>query len=194
MSRLVAVSNRINIPGNAASAGGLAVGLLSALRQSGGVWFGWNGKSTDTPAAEPESIEKEGIRYVTIELPAAQFDLYYNGFCNSTLWPLHHYFLGAFRYDADEFEAYLEINRGFASALKPLIQADDTVWIHDYQLIPLASQLRAQGVQARIGYGCCRCTPSWCATCASTTWSASRRPRTWKASIRQSTTCFATRP
>ena len=152
MSRLVAVSNRITVPGNAASAGGLAVGLLSALRQSGGVWFGWSGKSSETPAAEPESIEKEGIRYVTIELPSAQFDLYYNGFCNSTLWPLHHYFLGAFRYDATEFEAYMEINRSFATALARLIEPDDTVWIHDYQLIPLASQLRAQGVQARLGF------------------------------------------
>ena len=152
MSRLVAVSNRITVPGNTASAGGLAVGLLAALRQSGGVWFGWSGKTSDSPAAEPESIEKEGIRYVTIELPTAQFDLYYNGFCNSTLWPLHHYFLGAFRYDALEFEAYMEINRSFANSLKPLLQPDDTVWVHDYQLIPLASQLRAQGVQTRVGF------------------------------------------
>jgi trehalose 6-phosphate synthase len=152
VSRLVAVSNRITVPGNTASAGGLAVGLLAALRQSGGVWFGWSGKTTDAPAAEPESIEKEGIRYITIELPTAQFDLYYNGFCNSTLWPLHHYFLGAFRYDALEFEAYMEINRSFANSLKPLLQPDDTVWVHDYQLMPLASQLRAQGVQTRLGF------------------------------------------
>ncbi|HEV7985341.1 MAG TPA: trehalose-6-phosphate synthase [Steroidobacteraceae bacterium] len=152
MSRLLAVSNRITVPGTAASAGGLAVGLLSALRQSGGVWFGWSGKNSDSPAAEPESIEKEGVRYVTIDLPTAPFDLYYNGFCNSTLWPLHHYFLGAFRYDATEFEAYMEINRAFATALMRLIEPDDTVWIHDYQLIPLASQLRAQGVQARLGF------------------------------------------
>jgi trehalose 6-phosphate synthase len=152
VSRLVAVSNRITVPGNAASAGGLAVGLLSALRQSGGVWFGWSGKTSDAPAAEPEAIEKEGIRYITVDLPTATFDLYYDGFCNSTLWPLHHYFLGAFRYDADEFEAYTQINRSFANSLRPLIEPDDTVWIHDYQLIPLASQLRAQGVQARIGF------------------------------------------
>jgi trehalose 6-phosphate synthase len=152
VSRLVAVSNRITIPGQASSAGGLAVGLLSALRQSGGVWFGWSGTTSDTPAAEPESIEKEGIRYVTIELPTRQFELYYNGFCNSTLWPLHHYFLGAFRYDAGEFEAYLAINRMFASALIKFIEPGDTIWIHDYQLMPLAAMLRAQGVQARIGF------------------------------------------
>ncbi len=152
MSRLVAVSNRIAIPGNAGPPGGLAVGLLSALRQSGGVWFGWSGTTSDAPAAEPESIEKEGIRYVTIELPTREFELYYNGFCNSTLWPLHHYFPGAFRYDAGEFEAYLAINRMFAAALAKFIEPGDTIWIHDYQLMPLAAMLRAQGVQARIGF------------------------------------------
>ena len=152
MSRLVAVSNRITIPGQASSAGGLAVGLLSALRQSGGVWFGWSGSTSDPPAAEPESLEKEGVRYVTIELPTREFELYYNGFCNSTLWPLHHYFLGAFRYDAAEFEAYLAINRMFAAALTKFIEPGDTIWIHDYQLMPLAAMLRAQGVQARIGF------------------------------------------
>jgi len=152
VSRLVAVSNRIAVPGNAGPPGGLAVGLLSALRQSGGVWFGWSGSTSDAPAAEPESIEKEGIRYVTIELPTREFERYYNGFCNSTLWPLHHYFPGAFRYDAAEFEAYLAINRLFAAALTKFIEPGDTIWIHDYQLMPLGAMLRAQGVQARIGF------------------------------------------
>ena len=152
MSRLVVVSNRLTVPGHATSPGGLAVGLLSALRQAGGVWFGWSGTTAEKPAAEPESIEKEGIRYITLELPTAQFELYYNGFCNSTLWPLHHYFLGAFRYDAAEFEAYMGINRLFAAALARLLEPEDTVWIHDYQLMPLAALLRAQGVTARLGF------------------------------------------
>ena len=152
MSRLLAVSNRVAVPGSASSAGGLAVGLQSALGQHGGIWFGWSGKTSEQPAAEPESIEKEGIRYVTVELPTAAFDLYYDGFCNSTLWPLHHYFVGAFRYDVREFEAYLDINSAFAKALKPLIEPDDTIWVHDYQLMPLAAQLRAQGVQERLGF------------------------------------------
>jgi trehalose 6-phosphate synthase len=152
VSRLVAVSNRVTIPGHAVSPGGLAVGLLSALRQSGGLWFGWSGSTRETPAAEPEIIEKEGVRYVTIELPPEQFQLYYDGFCNSTLWPLHHYFLGMFRYDAREFDAYMAINRAFAAALVRVIEPGDTIWIHDYQLMPLAGMLRALGVEARVGF------------------------------------------
>ncbi|MGA2562677.1 MAG: trehalose-6-phosphate synthase [Steroidobacteraceae bacterium] len=152
MSRLLVVSNRVTIPGYSASPGGLAVGVLAALRQSGGLWFGWSGTTREPPAPEPEIIEKEGIRFVTIELPTAQFELYYNGFCNSSLWPLHHYFLGAFRYDAREFEAYMDINRAFAAALVRQIAPGDSIWVHDYHLMPLAGLLRAQGVQARFGF------------------------------------------
>ena len=44
MSRLVVVSNRIALPDDKkSSAGGLAVGILGALRAAGGVWVGWGG-------------------------------------------------------------------------------------------------------------------------------------------------------
>ncbi len=152
MSRLVAVSNRLSIPGHNGSPGGLAVGLLSALRQAGGIWFGWSGTTSDAPVAEPQSIERDGIRFVTLELPRQQFELYYDGFCNSSLWPLHHYFPNAFRYDAAEYEAYVAINGMFASALMRLLEPDDAVWIHDYQMMPLGGLLRAQGARARLGF------------------------------------------
>ena len=45
MSRLIVISNRVSAGGGAA--GGLAVALSAALRQSGGIWFGWSGEQTD---------------------------------------------------------------------------------------------------------------------------------------------------
>ena len=50
MSRLVVVSNRVAVPGEN-RAGGLAVGLLAALKERGGLWFGWSGKTVRTAAA-----------------------------------------------------------------------------------------------------------------------------------------------
>jgi trehalose 6-phosphate synthase len=153
MARLIVVSNRIALPDQSAPAGGLAVGVLAALRgPDGGVWFGWSGKTQETPGPDPEIREKDGIRFVTIDLPTASFDKYYNGFCNGSLWPLHHYFPGAFRYDAAEFDAYMAVNRIFADALVELIEEGDVIWVHDYQLIPLGSLLRQAGVTARIGF------------------------------------------
>jgi len=150
--RLIIVSNRVTIPGYQVAPGGLAVGVLSALRQRGGVWVGWSGNQSEAPDTEPGIIEKEGIRFVTIDLPGSSFDAYYNGFCNATLWPLHHYFPGQFRYDSGEFEAYMGINRLFALAVAKQLQEDDVIWVHDYHLIPLAAQLRQLGVRARIGF------------------------------------------
>jgi trehalose 6-phosphate synthase len=150
--RLIVVSNRVTIPGHSVAPGGLAVGVLSALRQFGGVWVGWSGATRDEVEAPSQSLEKDGIRFVTIDLPAASFDAYYNGFCNGALWPICHYFPGQLRYDASEFDAYMGINRLFALTVAKLLQNEDIVWVHDYHLIPQAALLRQLGVTARIGF------------------------------------------
>jgi trehalose 6-phosphate synthase len=151
MARLIAVSNRVALPDQGAAAGGLAVGVLAALKQ-GGVWFGWSGKTTADPEKTPATQEQDGIEFATVDLPSDSFDAYYNGFCNSSLWPLHHYFTSTFRYDAAEFDAYLAINRFYAESLRKLIRRDDVIWIHDYQLIPLGRMLREAGIDNPIGF------------------------------------------
>ena len=152
MARLIVVSNRVALPDQSLSPGGLAVGVLAALQgPDGGIWFGWSGKTQEVPG-EPEIHEKDGIRFVTVDLPSANFDAYYNGFCNGSLWPLHHYFPGSFRYDPGEFAAYMTVNRYFAESLVKLVQVGDVIWVHDYQLIPLGSLLRQAGIDAQIGF------------------------------------------
>ncbi len=39
-----------------------------------------------------------------------------------------------------------------AQALSPLVEKEDTIWIHDYHLIPMAAELRARGVEGPIGF------------------------------------------
>ena len=52
MSRLVVVSNRVApITEGEPTSGGLAAGVLDALKQNGGIWFGWSGEITDAPAS-----------------------------------------------------------------------------------------------------------------------------------------------
>jgi trehalose 6-phosphate synthase len=153
MARLIVVSNRVALPDQVSPTGGLAVGVLAALMGAdGGIWFGWSGKTQEVPSSEPVEVERDGIRFITVDLPTASFDAYYDGFCNSSLWPLHHYFPGAFRYDAAEFQAYLDVNCHFAQLLSKLIKKDDLIWIHDYQLIPLGRMLRDAGIENRIGF------------------------------------------
>ena len=153
MTRLVNVSNRVALPsGSSNAAGGLAVGVLAALREHGGIWFGWNGRTVKGEPAGPQLTQDGNITYATIELSERSHELYYNGFANTSLWPVCHYLLGYFRYERREFDEYRRVNSLFARKLIPLLRPDDLIWVHDYHLIPLASELRRAGINNPIGF------------------------------------------
>ena len=153
MSRLVAISNRVALPDRRGDAqGGLATGLLSAMRRHGGLWFGWSGKLVEQPVMEPEILEEEGVSFATLPLTPREFDRYYLGFANSMLWPLCHSRLNLLRYREGDHRAYLEVNRRFARSLAPLLREDDLVWVHDYHFLPLGRELRRAGVRQPIGF------------------------------------------
>jgi len=151
--RLVIVSNRVAMPDkDGAAAGGLAVGVLAALRERGGIWFGWSGQLTQGEASNPNIVSQENIDYATIDLNDKDFEQYYNGYSNRVLWPVCHYLLSFVQYEAAEFEGYRRVNSVFARKLVSLLRPDDTIWVHDYHLIPLAAELRAAGVTNPIGF------------------------------------------
>ena len=151
MSRLVVVSNRVApIQEGEATAGGLAAGVLDALKIKGGLWFGWSGEVTEV--SEPRAQHTVGpITLYTINLARQDYDQYYRGFANGTLWPVLHYQIGLGHYEESEFRGYRRVNDFFAQALRPLLKPDDLIWIHDYQLLCMAESLRASGVTNRIG-------------------------------------------
>ncbi len=151
--RLIAVSNRVAMPKkNAAAAGGLAVGIQAALADQGGLWFGWNGKLTESDSSDADVVTRDGIDYATISLNERDYEQYYNGFSNRVLWPICHYLNSFILYESDDFEGYLRVNGIFARKLASLIQPDDVIWVHDYHLIPLAAELRAAGFKNPIGF------------------------------------------
>ncbi|GAB1594473.1 alpha,alpha-trehalose-phosphate synthase (UDP-forming) [Lysobacter sp. PAGU 2638] len=151
MSRLVVVSNRVALP-EESRAGGLAIALLDALREDGGVWFGWSGTVDPHASGRIHEQQDGNIRYVTMDLSTQDHADYYNGFANRTLWPLLHFRMDLVDYDRGTFAGYKRVNALFADKLAPLLRDDDLVWIHDYHLIPLARQLRERGVRCRIGF------------------------------------------
>ncbi|SEJ94922.1 trehalose 6-phosphate synthase [Paraburkholderia tropica] len=152
MGRLIVVSNRVApTQEGRPAAGGLAVGVLDALKETGGVWFGWSGETVAEPAAPV--IEQQGsVTYATVGLTRRDYDQYYKGFSNTTLWPTFHYRNDLARYERQEYGGYLRVNVTLARQLKPLIQPDDIIWVHDYHLIPFARCLRDLGVKNPIGF------------------------------------------
>ncbi|NJO37626.1 MAG: alpha,alpha-trehalose-phosphate synthase (UDP-forming) [Rhizobiales bacterium] len=163
MSRLIVVSNRVTpLSGaKAAAAGGLAVGLLATLRETGGIWFGWSGETPEQATTLPKVFRSGNVTYITLDLAERDFDDYYGGFANRTLWPLFHYRLDLSSFDRDWYNGYRRVNRLFAEQLFPYVRDDDLIWIHDYHLIPMAEELRRLGLKAKIGFFLHIPFPAW---------------------------------
>ncbi len=154
MGRLIAVSNRVSPPRDPGegSQGGLAMALSAALRKSDGLWFGWSGDITPEFTGQLKVERVHGVTVATVDLEEQDREEYYEGYANATLWPLFHYRIGLTDHDRAYDQGYRRVNERFAETLSHLIAPDDTIWVHDYHLIPLARALRARGVTNRIGF------------------------------------------
>lgn len=153
MSRLIIVSNRVApISEGGPAAGGLAVGVYDALKETGGMWFGWSGDVLSSGQPEIQLVERGPVTFATVGLVRRDYDQYYRGFSNATLWPAFHYRADLVQYDRHDFEGYCRVNAWLARQLVPLLRPDDVIWVHDYHLIPFAQALRAAGVGNRIGF------------------------------------------
>lgn len=154
MSRLIVISNRVSAATEASDGaqGGLAVALTSALRDCGGLWFGWSGEVTDTFTGQINFKRENGVTTATVDLEEQDVDEYYNGYANRTLWPLFHYRIDLAEYERDFAGGYQRANERFADTVRPLIEPADAVWVQDYHMLPLGDELRKRGCQNRIGF------------------------------------------
>jgi trehalose 6-phosphate synthase len=154
LPRVVLVSNRVVDLSKAAQAGGVAVVLADILRERDGLWFGWSGKIEDPAAQKPQQKVRgpASSQMATLNLSQQEYDEYYLGYSNSVIWPVFHNRLDLAKFDAGFYQRYVDVNERFARELEPLLKPDDTIWIHDYHLIPLAEALRRRGVENPIGF------------------------------------------
>ena len=91
------------------------------------------------------------ITLFTVDLSRRDYDEYYRGFANDTLWPTLHYQVGHGHFEWAEFAGYRRVNTLFAQALARLVRPDDLIWVHDYHLLCLAEALREAGLRNRMG-------------------------------------------
>jgi len=152
MSRLVIVSNRVPELTSKATAGGLAVALQAALEDRGGLWFGWSGRVSQHGPKSPAICSLGSFDLATIDLTKSEYEGYYKGYANRTLWPLFHNRLLLCDFNARSHQIYRGVNRHFARQLRNLLKPDDFIWAHDYHFIPLADELRRLGVENPMGY------------------------------------------
>ncbi|MBI5473059.1 MAG: bifunctional alpha,alpha-trehalose-phosphate synthase (UDP-forming)/trehalose-phosphatase [Ignavibacteriae bacterium] len=167
--RLIVVSNRL--PFNvkiedgtlqyAGSAGGVATGLASylaglhqranALREY--VWVGWPGATID--AAFEEQLKREAREQYNshpVFLTDEEMDQFYFGFCNSTIWPLFHYFPSYTAYQEKQWQQYRHVNEVFCKGVLEVLRPDDLVWVHDYHLMLLPRLLKQAMPSLQVGF------------------------------------------
>ncbi|MET4105447.1 bifunctional alpha,alpha-trehalose-phosphate synthase (UDP-forming)/trehalose-phosphatase [Hymenobacter sp. UYP22] len=161
MSRTLIVSNRLPTKGQRTaegltfqpSEGGLATGLGSIYQADGNVWVGWPGLSIEEPAEQAQVTEQlRQDSMAPVFLTEDEIRDFYEGFSNSTLWPTFHYFSQYATYEQVHWEAYVAVNEKFCRAVLELAGPDDTIWVHDYQLLLLPDMLRQQRPEATIGF------------------------------------------
>ncbi len=155
MSRIVLVSNRVADISKAAQAGGVVIAIADVLRARNGLWLGWSGKigeKSEELRTQPDISQSETATIATLPLSSREYKEYYLGYANGVLWPVFHTRLDLAQFEAGYYQRYLDVNKRFAKALQPLLRPDDTIWVHDYHMIPLGMELRNLGVENPIGF------------------------------------------
>lgn len=140
------------------SIGGLATGLANYTKNKKNKWIGWPGIASDELSERDrqrisEELAKDNC--YPVFLTQKQIDEFYNGYCNSILWPLFHDNEISEESLANEgrwWRSYQRINELFAETVFALSNVDDTIWVHDYQLLVLPAMLRQTRPYNRVGF------------------------------------------
>ncbi len=154
---LINVSNRLPVTVGETikkSSGGLVAALEGlSTEQFDLKWIGWPGSVVpEEKQAEVERILMKECGCVPIFLSEDEAAGHYEGFSNSSLWPLLHYMPNYMRYDPAWWEQYRSANQRFADKVLACAKPGDLVWVHDYQLMLVPAMLHEAMPELKTGF------------------------------------------
>ncbi len=163
MGKTIIISNRLPVQlqiSNGSitaipSVGGLATGMKSVHSGGDSLWIGWSGLTDEEiPKALSKDIDRALAEHGSskVGLTAEEVEGFYYGFSNRTVWPLFHYFLEYSEFELDSWNTYRSVNQKFADAILEKAGEDDTIWIHDYQLMLVPQMVREERPSVSIGF------------------------------------------
>lgn len=131
------------------SPGGLVAALSPVLQSEEGCWVGWPGVAD----AEMEPFHTDGgVLLHPVTLTQHDFESFYEGFCNATVWPLFHDLIVPPVYNREWWHSYRDVNERFAEEVVKVAAQGATVWVQDYQLMLLPGILRQRRPDLKIGF------------------------------------------
>ncbi len=153
---LVVVANRLPVQPSSVdsddgwkpSPGGLVSALTAVLQNRNGLWIGWPGTSEH----QELPLAYEGMRLKAVDITKEEYENFYLGFSNATLWPLYHDAIRAPTFHRHWWQTYTKVNLRYATAIAESVAPGGTVWIHDYQLQLVPQMLRQLRPDVRIGF------------------------------------------
>jgi len=158
-STVINVSNRLPVTVGANKITKSSGGLVAALNglsneQYATKWIGWPGAAFAETSREREieRILREEYGCVPVFLSKEDVETHYEGFSNSSIWPLLHYLPNYLRYEPSWWEHYQNVNRKFADKVLENAHDGDLIWVHDYQLMLLPALLKVAAPNLRIGF------------------------------------------
>lgn len=135
------------------SEGGLTTGLDSLQTSYEKHWIGWPGICTEKEEERQVlSTQLKEMNFHPVFLSAQHIENYYEGYSNSTIWPLCHYFFAYTSYKKCYWKAYQQVNKLFCDEICRIVHPGDLVWVQDYQLMLLPGMLREACPNLSIGY------------------------------------------
>jgi trehalose 6-phosphate synthase/phosphatase len=161
---LIVVSNRLPVVlsreaddrfSAQAGCGGLVTALLPVLRHRGGVWVGWPGVTGEVKNLDgllAAATREAGYRLHPVSLTVEEQEKFYYGFSNEVIWPLFHDFQSLCNFEPDYWRVYSAANHRYAEVVSRISSEEDFIWVHDYQLMNVAQEMRACGSRARIAF------------------------------------------
>ena len=163
MGKTIIISNRLPVQlqisngtiNAVPSVGGLATGMKSVHSGGDSLWIGWSGLTDEEIPEELAPLIDEALAEhgsAKVNLSKEEVDGFYFGFSNRTVWPLFHYFLEFSEFELSSWETYKSVNQKFADTIIEKASEEDTIWVHDYQLMLVPQMVREKRPNTAIGF------------------------------------------
>jgi trehalose-6-phosphate synthase len=128
-------------------AGGVSVALDPIAQLSGGTFIGRGRTKADRQVVDRSNKvritgSKGSYDLKRVFVKENEYEDYYSGYSNQTLWPLCHVAYERPVFEKSWFENYTKVNEYFAKSIMEEAKQDSFIWIHDYQLALVPSLLK----------------------------------------------------